>query len=355
MKKNLPSSTKREQKYDCLRVLSVLAIIAVHAVPIEIRNTRQWWFSSFFTPLLLAFVGIYFMMSGLFILDKGTENIPSFYKKRFISIGIPFLVYGLIYYCFNVYVDHTRLSIPGHIEEYLKEIVTAGIPRAGHMWYMYAIAAFYICAPFLSRMFRNMTDREIKWFLIIMAAIQGLDMAGEAVGVNLRPSFQYVLYTGWIYYFALGYGLKRICARRQVPYFVILGLLSLVFDVVVKLLLPGWEQQNPHRSPAMIFICGAIFLTFEFYGGLVPATAAKCAEFFSRYSYSIYLIHFMVLKYLVEPILLRDLISRHYFIGIAASVAVTFILSFICSLAVDHIAVKPLQRLAGQGGRFRGR
>lgn len=346
----LPSKTNRDLKYDCLRVLSVIAIIAVHAMPVETHNARQWWFNSLMTPLLLAFVGIYFMMSGLFILDKGTEDILKFYKKRFVTIGIPFLVYGLIYYCFNVYMDHTYLSLPGHIVEYLKEVVTAGIPRAGHMWYMYAIAAFYICAPFLSRMFKNMTDRELRWFLVLMAVIQGLDMAGEAAGVNLRPSFQYVLYTGWIYYFVLGYGLKQICVKEQVPYFVVLGLLSLAFDVVVKLIFPSWEPQNPHRSPAMIFICGAIFLSFEFYGGRVPELAAKCGEFISRYSYSIYLIHFIVLKYLIEPVLLKDMISHHYMTGIAASVAVTFLLSLICSLVLDHIVVKPLQRLAGHGG-----
>ena len=39
------------------------------------------------------------MLSGMFILERGTENIGMFYRKRLISVGVPFLGYGLKQLC----------------------------------------------------------------------------------------------------------------------------------------------------------------------------------------------------------------------------------------------------------------
>ena len=89
------NSKARDPRYDCLRAVSVMAIIMVHAMPVETVSARQWWFNSIMTPFLLSFVGIYFMLSGMFLLEHGTERIGEFYRKRFITVGIPFLVYGL--------------------------------------------------------------------------------------------------------------------------------------------------------------------------------------------------------------------------------------------------------------------
>ena len=82
---------EREIKYDFLRAVAVLAIIMVHAIPAVSVNDKQWWFAAVMQPLLLSFVGIYFMLSGLFLLDSATGDITQFYKKRVKVIVIPFL------------------------------------------------------------------------------------------------------------------------------------------------------------------------------------------------------------------------------------------------------------------------
>ena len=72
------NSKARDPRYDCLRAVSVMAIIMVHAMPVETVSARQWWFNSIMTPFLLSFVGIYFMLSGMFLLEHGTERIGEF-------------------------------------------------------------------------------------------------------------------------------------------------------------------------------------------------------------------------------------------------------------------------------------
>ena len=77
----------RDPRYDCLRAVSVMAIIMVHAMPVETASPRQWWFNSVMTPFLLSFVGIYFMLSGMFLLERGTGRIGEFYRKRLITVA----------------------------------------------------------------------------------------------------------------------------------------------------------------------------------------------------------------------------------------------------------------------------
>lgn len=336
----------RTPKYDVLRLLSLFSILMVHAMPVETSTRMEWYFNIITTPVLLSFVGIYFMMSGMFLLERGTERIGAFYKKRLIQIGIPFVVYDFIYYCYNVHTDGVVLSIPGHLAEFFRQVVTAGVPRAGHLWYMYALAAFYLCAPFLARMLKGMTDRELRLFLILMLVLQGLDVAGEITGISISPWAQYVLYTGWVYYFLLGYGLKRLCGKKQVPAAVFLAALGLLWDVASKVFLPWWTPANPHKSPAMVFLCGAIFLVFEHFGDGIPQWIGRAGRWISGYSYSIYLIHFLIIRFFVVPAM-DGFLKAHYIAGSFVVTAAGFVLSLGVSVIVDHLVVRPLIYLAG--------
>ncbi len=141
--------TKREVKYDYLRTLAVFAIIMVHAVPAETLNFKQWLFSAALSPVLLAFVGIYFMLSGLFLLKSGTEDIPGFYWSRFQTIVLPFVCYsGIYYWYFDIYLGVEPLRWQEHLAAFGKGLFTGTIPMTPHLWFMYVIMALYLCAPF---------------------------------------------------------------------------------------------------------------------------------------------------------------------------------------------------------------
>ena len=72
------NSKVRDPRYDCLRAVAVMAIIMVHAMPVETVSPRQWWFNSIMTPFLLSFVGIYFLLSGCFLLEQERSESGSF-------------------------------------------------------------------------------------------------------------------------------------------------------------------------------------------------------------------------------------------------------------------------------------
>ena len=72
----------------------------------------------------------------------------------------------------------------------------------------------------------------------------------------------------------------------------------------------------------------------------------KAGNICQQVQLSIYLIHFLILSYYVNPVLLKDMAARHYILGTMVSTVVTFCLSLACSMVTDHLAVRPLERLA---------
>ena len=71
----LKENKKRDIRYDFLRALCVGAIIGVHCLPAQAITTRQVWFHWIVAPVLLSAVGIYFMLSGLFLLQSPPKSI----------------------------------------------------------------------------------------------------------------------------------------------------------------------------------------------------------------------------------------------------------------------------------------
>ena len=72
----------------------------------------------------------------------------------------------------------------------------------------------------------------------------------------------------------------------------------------------------------------------------------KAGDICQQVQFSIYLIHFLILSYYVNPVLLKDMAARHYILGTMVSTVVTFCLSLACSMVTDYLAVRPLERLA---------
>ena len=141
---------EREIKYDFLRAVAVLAIIMVHAIPAVSVNDKQWWFAAVMQPLLLSFVGIYFMLSGLFLLDSATGDITQFYKKRVKVIVIPFFFFSVLYYLFYVSRSQEVLSWWEYPVEFLRDFFSGayGGPYVVYVCDHSALPLYAVSGPY---------------------------------------------------------------------------------------------------------------------------------------------------------------------------------------------------------------
>lgn len=335
---------KREIKYDYLRSLAVFAIVMVHGIPAETLNYKQWFFAAAIQPVLLVFVGIYFMLSGLFLLETGTEDIIKFYKKRLVSIFMPFVLYsGIYYWYYEGYLSPETKIWSRHLWEFLKRLVDGTIPNASHMWFMYVILSLYLCAPFLSRLLKAMTDRELKIFLAVMLAVQGFCTYGPAFGISPEAGLQYMVFKGWLIYFVLGYMLKRLYRNTNYLLFGILGAAGFLITMAQKLITPAFLPNIHDLAPTMIAMAAAIFMLFEKFGQSIPAMFEKTAFFISKHSYSLYLIHYLILGQFVKGAVERSEIGHYYIPKLAAETLLTFLLSLVFAWITDETVISFLK------------
>nr|WP_288825277.1 acyltransferase [uncultured Clostridium sp.] len=336
----------REIQYDYLRVIAVIAIIMVHSIPAEAANDKQWFFSAAFMPVLLSFVGIYFMLSGLFILDHGTENILAFYINRFRTIVIPFGFYtGIYYFYYNVYLGQEKLTAVEHMKAWFLGWLTETTPMAPHMWFMYVILALYLCAPFLSRMLRAMNDHELKIFLAMILIIQSLLVYLRPLGFLAEESFQYMIFKGWLIYFVLGYSLKRLYHNSRYLPFAAAGLAGFALTMFQKCFTPSFTPGIHDLAPTVTAIASSIFLFFEFYGNVSIPLITKACGFISRHSYSVYLIHYLVLGQVSAVIIEKTWIRHFYVPKILCLTALTLLISLVVAWLLDETVLKLLKRI----------
>ncbi len=339
---------KREIQYDYLRTLAVFAIIMVHAIPAEPANSRQWWFTAAFMPVLLAFVGIYFMLSGLFLLRSGTEDIPGFYRNRFRSIVIPFVFYsGIYYWYYEIYLGEDRLKWWKHLAAFGKGLITGTIPMASHMWFMYVIMSLYLCAPFLARMLKAMSDRDLKFFLILVLSVQALLIYLPALGVEVGESLNYVVFKGWLIYFVLGYACKRLYGKSRYLPFALLGTAGFGITLFQKCMTPSFVPGIHDLALTMIAMSAAIFMFFECFGKVRIPILVNAAGFISRYSYSVYLIHYLVLGQFARMLVEKTFIRHYYLPKIICETGLTFVISLIAAWVLDETIVRLFKRAAG--------
>lgn len=342
----------REIQYDYLRALAVFCIILVHSIPAETLNSRQWLFSAASQPVLLSFVGIFFMLSGLFLLSSPAKDILGFYWNRFQTIFVPFVFYsGIYYWYYRIYLGKEEIRWTEHLGAFLKDFITGNIPMAPHLWFMYVMMALYLCAPFLARMMKSLSDRELKIFLVLILIVQGLCTYLPALGLEVGQSLQYMIFKGWLLYFVLGYACKRLYGKSPYLPFALLGIAGFGITMFQKYRTPFFTPGIHDLAFTMIAMAVAFFMFFECYGKWSTPVLAKIAGFVCKYSYSVYLIHYLVLGQFVRQWVDKTFLRHYYLPKILCVSGLTFLASLITAWILDETIVKLLKKVIGMRKR----
>ena len=162
MADNDPIVKGRDNAIDLIRILAAFLVVLIHAHESYILLYQGSAYASIIpgntTMLIISFmravnwaVPIFFFSSGAFVLtNPKTGDFGSFYRKTWKRLGIPTLVFAVIYLIANPIYYVTTGSIPdtGTAVGYELLNMVKGMP-AQHMWYMFVLIGMYLCAPFL--------------------------------------------------------------------------------------------------------------------------------------------------------------------------------------------------------------
>lgn len=210
----------REGNYDLLRIISAIAVITIHVSSTWLGAiTNEETFGTLYRDGMLAScaynvlarfaVPCFVMLSGAFLLaDERNADARYFYRKTFRNVGIPTLIFSILYFAYSFIVKILAIVVKGkELSGLLYPIkqVIKGKPFY-HMWYLYMMIGVYLLVPAILLLKARMGERvfsRMVWLFLIAACLSYWTSTNK-LNWDIGLSFQF---TG---YLMAGYELRKI-------------------------------------------------------------------------------------------------------------------------------------------------
>ncbi len=196
---------------ELLRIIAIFFVIFnhtnqrgfVHFTLYEI-GSFEYWFYMFFSLIAGISIPVFFMISGMLLLDKKDESIGYIWKHR-----IPKYVFVLLFFSFFQYLIINRFDVHAFsLKEYFLLTYTSGVIMP--YWYLYVYIAFLIALPFIRKMARDINEHEFLYLVGFYILFNGIIcilqyvLSNGTVYINeyLSPA---VLFHNIVFYPLIGY------------------------------------------------------------------------------------------------------------------------------------------------------
>lgn len=323
----------RESNYDLLRILSTIAVIIIHVnATYQAAITNPTILGELYTKHILTItlydvmtrfaVPCFVMLSGAFILaDERNADYTYFYKKSFKNIGIPTLIFSVLYFIYSFIFKGSYSAI---FE--LKK----GAPF-GHMWYLYMLIGVYLMAPIVIHFKHSVKEKTFSiatWIFLIWACIS-MNTSTHQLYWDISSSFCYLSL------FIIGYEIRQFAKSRKNNLITgILLLLSLALGLGVTYIS---YQENIGARTHSIDLLGAFALP------MLPVTLCIFSAFsfmeikldlsrLSYYTFYIYLIHAVLEDFFCKRVVKAYGLNGDCRIIVPAATALIFIVSYILAI-----------------------
>jgi len=217
-----------------MRILAALAIIFVHVSQAFLNfsediNSLVWWTSNLYLSFSLWGIPVFVMISGALLLspDRDYPSLSNFYSRRINRLLIPLLFWST-FYLFWSYLKSNALGKPFETEKMFSDILS-GRPYY-HMWYLYMVFGLYLFTPYLRKIVKHSTDREIFILSIILLCISIVSVITHTSPHHATVFIQmFPLYLG---YFFAGHLIFNSNRKVKNLYLVLLFILFAVLTAV---------------------------------------------------------------------------------------------------------------------------
>jgi len=328
---------------DGLRAVAIYLVIALHCtvgyvIRVNLFGSRTWWIGNAICVLGHIGVPMFFMISGFLLLtSEKTLDIKGFYRRRFGKLILPFLVWDIIYFLEQCFVNDQSVDIG----LFFRELVTEG--SRYHLWFIYQIIGIYLLLPFLKKIVDHATSKELIVFLGVVLLQPSIFRFANIIQSYVSFAPFRALVEGYVGFFLMGYllGTCRLALRGR-RIICLLGLLCVIFSVV-----GNYSMSSPQTMNLFFYegycitkypIGAAIFV---FAQGVTPKLSARLLQLqkkLAQLSFGIYFAHVFVLDVL-DVLLYRCGIGLSPLKNIAVSFLFVSILTTMGMYCVSKIPV----------------
>jgi surface polysaccharide O-acyltransferase-like enzyme len=168
----------------------------------------DWMAANFYDSISRISVPIFFMISGYLLLGR-KESSMEFFRKRFLKVGIPTVVWIAAYLAWQQ--DDYRngsMTIPHIGLSMIKGIFNGHYEL--HLWFMLVLLGLYLLMPIL-RALANTSPAVLNYFLLMWLVANPLwELFSRITGEPVGNSVRLFLVEGYAGYLILGYVLGQM-------------------------------------------------------------------------------------------------------------------------------------------------
>lgn len=328
---------------DYLRVFAAILVILAHACSPMVDIADADWKRLLLVgglSLGLCCNLIYVMLSGTLLLSADSsreESVGTFYVRRASKVIIPLVAYYLLLLSLNGEVGFLP---PENIGNSFKRIVT-GAPDAGpHLWLIYTIVALYLVTPFFRAMVQHLSDKMLFSLAVVILVLNALTTYLPLFGMTFGAS---TFLAGWEGVFLLGYILTRQDKRADSDRRNTLLMIAAVVSYIIMVAVVFWDSAQMNyvynSTPTIVIASCGIFAGFLKNKSWFSNKSNFAVRLFSKYSYSIILIHWYALFVVVQGKLHITALRFGCIGGIAATVVLTLFVCLCMAILFDNTVV----------------
>ncbi len=346
-----------------LRLISITAVLIIHLTsPWELAFLKDHnYFSEDFLASLMNqwarfAVPVFVIISGYGLSKRyakdGSFELGSFFKRRFVKIGLPFVVITIIILLLNKKLTYNGESDFGsNLVNIGNTLFTYFFKRGAdyHFYFFTIILECYLFFPLLRRV-------NSGWFLLVLLLNQLYFTSPSHLFIRdwglYRPSFPSSFIAYWVFYFYLGIfwakhekKIKEKLARipQTITWLLLLATIALVMSEYVwwSYRLSGNANAKPdwynhfHRWVVIVYaiVVVGFYIRFDKYiqGLLKDKYTGQVVAVATGLSFTVYIFHTWVLRGLrhtffsYEVIILTvALVSASFFMAHLLNLAVPF-------------------------------
>lgn len=332
-----------------IRAFAMLGVLGIHTGAYSLSNPQVNIHLFALLEIVSRFsVPIFFFVSafGLFY-NKSLEkpfHYGEFLQKRGRSVLLPYVVWSVLY---MLHYTYTSGDTSIWSASYLIEAFLFGLTQY-HLYWLVMLMWFYALMPLWRVVLRIIVSKPITYLVILLLLQIGFnyyssyllkaDFANPYVNILVRHRLNYVV-LHYLFIFLLG----GVCALRYqeckqvltvyskyVYGLLVVSLVSILGWYYSLVKLSGYDPEQAvstvHQlSPAGVVytLAAALFFVHVFEAYRLPQWLAAFLQLLGKYSYSVYLVHPLVMYYLMDFEYQQDLMMT-------MSVVILFYLAALC-------------------------
>lgn len=295
-----------------IRATAMFSIILCH-----LFQAYQNYLTCFFN----VGVQVFLIMSGYLYGKKEITNWIVWYKKRYLKLYIPYVIvvvsvftmlfiftterikwYQLLAYLTNIDGIRQIFDIP--------ELKVSGMR---HLWFMTAIMFAYFSTPILQRLKQYSTQSLIIMLTLVVPSYY-----------VLPPRILWGLEWFWLYAFGYFFANLSIRNKKWIICLFFLGYMIIVFRIREITDIALWTRIGRCHHCALGILLFTLGITYIKTSRTCPTKMMRVFRWFNRYSYEIYLTHFVVMV----GVFSLSQVTGSLFVNILLMLIVTAILTF---------------------------